>query len=130
MQRSVLVDSSVFIHRMRRRLDPFDELSQFDSRYDFYSCGVVKMEVCRGISIPRIYGEAKERFEVMFWVPTTDQVWGKALEIAWSLARQGVIMQLTDIVIAASALSVDAAVFTLDSDFHYVPDLQVINDLG
>jgi predicted nucleic acid-binding protein len=115
---------------MRRRLDPFNELSEFDSRYDFYSCGVVKMEVCRGITTPRLYREARERFEVMFWVPTTDQVWDKALEITWSLARQGVIMQLTDVVIAASALSVDAAVYTLDSDFHYVPDLQVINDLG
>lgn len=130
MQRSVLVDSSVFIHRMRRRLDPFDELSEFDSRYDFYSCGVVKMEVCRGITTPRLYREARERFEVMFWVPTTDHIWGKALEIAWNLARQGVTMQLTDLVIAASALSVDAAVFTLDSDFNYVSDLEIINDLG
>ena len=65
----------------------------------------------------------------MCWVPTTEKIWSEATELAWNLSARGITMQLTDLVIAASALSVDAVVLTLDTDFHQVPNLQVIDKL-
>jgi predicted nucleic acid-binding protein len=38
-------------------------------------------------------------------------------------------MQVTDLLIAVSALEANAAVLTLDSDFQLVPDLTVITEL-
>ncbi len=130
MEENVLVDSSFFINRLRKRLDPFQELAEADDRFEFFSCGVVRTEVCRGLKYPRWVDQAKENFAVMCWVPTTDKIWDRALDIAWNLGRDGITMQVTDLIIAASALSVDAVVLTLDSDFSFVPGLRVIHRLA
>ena len=90
---------------------------------------MVKLEVCRGIVTPRLLKQHQANFEVACWVPTTDKIWDDALALAWGLARKGITMQVTDMIIAVSALSVDAAVLTLDSDFNNVPGLRVISDL-
>jgi predicted nucleic acid-binding protein len=129
MERSVLVDSSFFIACYRRNADPFRLLNQSNFGYEFYSCGVVMMEVCRGIRAKRLYDAARRDFAVMCWVPTTEKIWSEATELARNLAARGVTMQLTDLVIAASALSADATVLTLDSDFRQVPELQVLDKL-
>lgn len=129
MEENVLADSSFFISRLRKGLDPFQELAAADDEYEFYSCGVVKLEVCRGIVTPRLFKQHQENFEVMCWIPTTDMIWDDTLALAWTLARKGITMQVTDMVIAMSALSVDAAVLTLDSDFDQVPGLRVIHEL-
>ncbi len=97
--------------------------------YEFYSCGVVMLEVCRGIRVKRLYEAARQDFAVMCWVPTTEKIWSDATDLARILAARGVTMQLTDLVIAVSALSADAAVLTLDADFRQVPELQVIDKL-
>lgn len=129
MEENVLVDSSFFISRFRRGLDPFQELAASDDDYEFYSCGVVKVEVCRGIVAPRLLKQHTTNFELACWVPTTDKIWDDALALAWNLARRGITMQVTDMVIAVCALSIDAAVLTLDSDFDNVPGLRVIREL-
>ncbi len=129
MERNVLVDSNFFISRLRKGLDPFQELAAEDDDYEFYSCGVVKTEVCRGMRGPKLFEKAKDNFAVMCWVPTTDHIWDLVGELAWSLGRQGITMQVTDMVIAISAMTVDAAVLTMDSDFHFVPRLRVIDQL-
>lgn len=87
------------------------------------------MEVCRGMRVPRLYDAARNDFPVMCWVPATDKIWSDATHLARDLAKHGITMQLTDLVIAVSALSADAAVLTLDSDFRQVPNLQVIDKL-
>lgn len=129
MEENVLVDSSFFISRIRRRLDPFTELAMSDARYEFYSCGVVMAEVGCGITIPKHYRTVREHFSVMCWVPTSDQIWDKVTNLLWTLARKGIVMKIPDATIAVSALEVDAAVLTFDSDFQFVPGLRVINSL-
>jgi predicted nucleic acid-binding protein len=129
MEEGVLVDSSYFIRHFRTGIDPFKVLEEADEIYEFFSCGVVKTEVCRGVRTPKLLERTRGLFEVMCWVPTTDQVWDRVLELAWNLGRRGITMQVTDMVIAVSALTVDAAVLTLDSDFDDVPGLRVIHSL-
>ncbi len=129
MEKNVLVDSSFFIRSFRQGGDPFRVLQQANLGYEFYSCGLVMLEVCRGMRVRRLYEAARNHFAVMCWVPTTEKIWSDATHLARDLATRGVTMQLTDLVIAASALSVDAAVLTLDSDFLQVPDLRVIDKL-
>ena len=129
MEENVLVDSSFFIRCMRTGLDPFEQLLAADDGYEFYSCGVVKTEVCRGITSPKLFERSKQFFDVMCWVPTTDQIWENVMELAWNLARKGITMQVTDMIIAVSAINADAAVLTLDIDFDNVPGLRVLHQL-
>jgi predicted nucleic acid-binding protein len=129
MEENVLVDSSFFINRLRQRKDPFLELAGADEKYEFYVCGVVQTEVCVGMLSERLYRQALRQFEIMCWVPTTSRVWERATEMAWGLARNGIVVKVPDLVIAVSALEADAAVLTYDSDFGFVPGLRVIDRL-
>ncbi len=129
MEENVLVDSSFFINRLRRKADPFRELAESDDKYEFFGCGVVLAEVCLGMNNERLYKAAIENFQRMCWVPTTSAVWERAAHIGWSLARNGIVMKVPDLTIAASAIEADAAVLTFDSDFGFVPGLRVIHEL-
>ena len=72
MEDNILVDSSWFIQRYREGVDPFKLLEQSNFDHEFYSCGVVMMEVCRGVRQPRLYRAVRQDFAVMCWVPTTN----------------------------------------------------------
>jgi predicted nucleic acid-binding protein len=88
------------------------------------------MEVSRGVRQKRLYQAIRQDFAVMCWVPTTHGIWERATDLAWQLAGLGFTMQLTDLVIAVSAMSVDAMVLTHDSDFRRIPGLRVIETLS
>jgi predicted nucleic acid-binding protein len=57
-------------------------------------------------------------------VPTDDRLWADAEDLAWRLDRHGTTLPLTDIVIAACALRIDATVLTFDHHFEVIPDLR------
>jgi predicted nucleic acid-binding protein len=129
MEKNVLVDSSFFIGCLRHRQDPFTVLAQADEGWEFYTCGIVVLEVCRGIKLESAMRKYREVFQVMPCVPITSHVWEMASDLGWKLDRKGNTMQATDLLIAASALTVDAAILTLDADFNRVPGLNVLNSI-
>jgi predicted nucleic acid-binding protein len=127
---NVLVDSSFYIERLRAGLDPFEELGAWADECDFFTCGVVVTEVLRGVKGQKAHDRMAGVFGCMLFVPTLNTVWERVERLAWQLDRKGLHMQVTDLVIAASALEADAAVLTFDSDFTRVPDLRVGQRLG
>lgn len=130
MANLVLPDSSYYITRAREGVDPFQELRAHANEWEFATCGLVLLEVCRGRRDPTVYQRFRERFAVMIFVPSTSQSWERATQLAWSLDRQGIIIPATDLIIAASALQVDADVLTYDAHFHQIPGLRVIDRLA
>jgi hypothetical protein len=129
MPGSALVDSSFFIDRLRRGLDPLEELAVWSDEWEFLTCGVVQIEVLRGLKHPRARQRMQESMDCMIYVPTVNSIWEKARDLAWTMDRTGKAMQVTDLLIATCALVSDAQVLTLDSDFARVPDLRVIDRL-
>jgi predicted nucleic acid-binding protein len=129
MANLVLPDSSYYITSARTKIDPFNELGARSDEYDFITCGMVVLEVTRGRSDPNILRRFQERFAVMIYLPTTNQIWERAAQLAWSLDRQGVILPGPDILIAAHALQADAAMLTYDAHFSSIPGLRVVDHL-
>ena len=126
----VLPDSSFYITSARTKIDPFRELGAHLAEYDIATCGMVVLEVLRGRSDPNILRHFRERFAVMIYIPTSNQIWERATQLAWALDQQGVILPAQDILIAAHALQADAAVLTHDAHFSSIPGLQTIDHLG
>jgi predicted nucleic acid-binding protein len=126
---NVLVDSSYFIDRLRRGIDPLVELSRFADRVDFVTCGVVQVEVLRGIKQERVHRRMAETLGSMIYVPTLNHVWERVSRYAWELDRKGKSMQVGDLVIAVCAEESGAAILTLDSDFLRFPGARVLRDL-
>jgi predicted nucleic acid-binding protein len=130
MARSVLVDSSFFINRLRAGGDPLQELTAFSGEFDYATCGVVTVEVLRGMKHKNAHRRMANYLQCMRYVPTLNHLWESVERLTWELDRTGKIMQLTDLIIAASALDIEATLLTLDSDFLRVPKLRVIQRLN
>jgi predicted nucleic acid-binding protein len=130
MSANVVVDSSFFISRLRRGVDPFAELSESAEEHDFYTCGVVMIEVLRSMKPEKARARLESLMGAMMYVPTLNHTWERAMMLAWQLDRKGRVMQVTDLIIASCALELEAAVLTLDSDFSAVPGLKVLSALS
>ncbi len=130
MAAAVLVDSNYYIRRLRTDGDPLLELERLAHHYDFMTCGMVVMEVCRGLQFEPQRRRYRSAFAVMNCILTTSRVWDLATDIALALDRQGMPIPPQDSLIAAHALHTDAAVLTFDRDFHRVPGLTVLDRLS
>jgi hypothetical protein len=130
MEQVVLPDSSIYIGALRAGRDPFREFAESPGEREFVTCGMVMLEVCRGIRDAHVLRRSRERFAVMLYQPTTNQIWERAAQLAWSLDRQGIVLPAQDIVIATCALHINAAVLTVDAHFRHVPGLRVIGSLA
>ncbi len=130
MEHRVLPDSNIYISALRAGVDPFAQFTEegFAER-EFVTCGMVVLEVTRGIRDPNMLRRIRERFAVMLYQPTNNQTWERAAQLGWSLDRRGVVLPAHDLIIAACALQVDAALLTADAHFQAIPGLRVIASL-
>ena len=129
MESLVLPDSNVYIGAMRAGEDPFAAFVRRHDEVEFATCGMVVLEVCRGVRDPNLLRKVRERFSVMIFQPTTNQIWERATHLAWSLDRQGIVLPAQDLIIAACALQIGATVLTADAHFRSIPGLTVIGSL-
>src|SRR5438876_688672 len=121
MERPVLVDSCVFITLLKTRRDPGEELMGRLDLTDLATCGMVRLEVIRGLATPRARQRMDAFFDVMQNVTTDNRLWEEACGIGWHVTRKGHNMPAQDIIIAACALRVGAAVLTFDGHFDSIP---------
>jgi predicted nucleic acid-binding protein len=69
--------------------------------------------------------ELSELFDLMAEVPTDVRMRGKVTDLARKLDRRGVVLPLTDLVIACCAFVVDTAAVTTDPHFSQISGLEV-----
>ena len=122
----VLVDSNVFIDLIRAKKNPVQILDSWKEKRQFLTCGMVRLEVERGITDHGVRSYMSGYFDVMRFVPTTNQIWAKAVQLAWSLDRKGCVLPGPDVLIAIHALAFKASVLTSDHHFDSIPGLTVL----
>lgn len=130
MESLILPDSNVYIDAVRRGVDPFQEFGRHLDTCEFATCGMIMLEVCRGLREPGILQRFRERFSVMIYVPTTNAIWERAQHLAWMMDRQGRTIPAQDHIIAACALQSGATVLTRDKHFQDIPGLEVLDHLA
>lgn len=123
---SILVDSNVYIGLLRRGLDPVDLLGQWAGAADLATCGMVRLEVERGLRVERVRRHLRAFFDVLVMIPTGNPAWARATELAWSLDRRGITLPSQDCLIAACAQAAGALVLTDDRHFDCIPGLDVL----
>ncbi len=126
MKPPVLVDSNVYIGLLRRGCDPVAVLGRWIRNGDLATCGMVRLEVERGLKVVALRQRLSAFFDVMCYIPTTNQTWEQSAELAWTLDRAGKILPAQDILIAATARTLGAVVLTDDTHFSEIPDLSVL----
>ena len=126
MESEVLIDSNVFINLMKYRGDPAPWLYRWAGTRNLAICGMVRVEVLRGVKSPKAYRRLNDFMDVMVNVPASNRLWNEAAVLAWKLDRKGLVIPGTDVIIAASAITIGAAVLTSDAHFKRIEGLRVI----
>lgn len=125
----VLADSSYYIQALRESRDPLRSLALAAATRDLVVCGVVRCEVARGIKRPEVLARFHAVWNVMVNVPTDNRLWDKVEATAWELDRAGVVLPLTDLVIACCAQRIGAVVLTYDQHFARIPGVRAVDRL-
>ena len=123
---SVLVDSNVYIGLLRRSVDPVKVLGDWIGEGDLATCGMVRLEVERGLKVEKMRRSLGHFFNVLINDPTSNKIWEQATTIAWTLDRCGAALPAQDILIAACAKELGAAVLTDDAHFERILGLPVL----
>lgn len=123
---SVLVDSNVFIGLLRRGRDPVEDLGAWAGSTDIATCGMVRLEVERGLRVERVRRHISAFFDVLIMIPTGNSTWAAAVDLAWKLDRRGITLPAQDCLIGACALAAGSAVLTDDRHFDHIPDLRIL----
>ena len=130
MKSLVLVDSNIYIGLLRRRRDPVAILGQWIGDGDLATCGMVRLEVERGLKVIALRQRLAAFFDVMCNGVTSNETWEQSAELAWTLDRSGKTLPAQDILIAVTARLLGAVVLTDDGHFSEIPDLPVLNPVG
>jgi predicted nucleic acid-binding protein len=130
MANLVLPDSNFYISAVRAGRDPFADFVAGIEEREFAVCGMVLLEVCRGLRDPTLLRRFQERFAVMIFLPSTSATWERATQLAWTLDRRGIVLPAPDLLIAACALQAGAAVLNADAHFRSIPGLRVLESLN
>ena len=129
MGSDVLIDSNVYIDLLRVRKDPVATLYQWGEAHgrDLAICGMIRVEVLRGLKLLKSYHSISALMDVMINMPSDNRMWTAATELAWSLDRKGIVIPGADAVIAASALRHGAAIMSSDAHFSRIEGLRLIS---
>lgn len=130
MAKLVLPDSNIYIDAVRAGIDPFQQFAGFLDDWEFATCGMIVLEVCRGLREPVRLQRFRERFAIMIFLPASNAIWERATQLGWSLDRQGRVIPAADLLIAATALQTDAVLLTRDAHFRHIPGLEVVDRLS
>lgn len=122
----VLVDSSYYIHLLRRGKDPLHALALTAAARDLAVCGVVRCEVARGLRERRVLKRFQAFWDVMISIPTDVRIWNSVEETLWQLDRKGLTLPLPDVIIGCCARQIGAAVLTTDAHFSHIPGVEVM----
>ena len=122
----IMVDTNVYIDLLRSKQDVVSVLYRWAGDRNLAVCGMIRLEVLRGLKSLKLRTKLSAFMDVMYHVSTTSSLWSEATDLAWKLDRQGITIPGPDLVIAASALRLGAAVMTSDGHFSKIDGLRVI----
>lgn len=129
MSRPVMVDSSWYIARARLGKDPLLDLALVAEDRDIAVCGMIVVEVGRGIRTPRFRQRYEEAWANMLYVAACQDRWHETLQLAWHLDRSGIVLPLQDLHIAACALHIGAVILTTDQHFQQIPGVVSVPEI-
>jgi len=115
---------------MRAQRDPLRALAVAAATRDLVICGIIRCEIGRALRQAKVRQKFHDFWDVMINVPTDARLWEQAEQTLWELDRKGIVLPLTDVVIACCAKRVGAVVLTFDKHFYEIPGLLVTDRLG
>ncbi len=126
MQTKIMVDSSIWIEYFRGKLGQTEELIEKGLNEGFVCVtGPIVAELLQGVKNEKEYNLLSHCIDAIPYVNCEYEDWMTSGKIAFELRGRGIIIPLSDIVIATVAMRIEAPVYTLDKHFGKIPDLKL-----
>lgn len=123
----LLPDTCVWIDFLRNReTDLTLQLEQALLHGEVYTCGVVLYELLQGIRNPGEDEQVRTAFDALTMLEITSATWVAAVRLSSGLRKQGIILPLSDMLIAAVAVEHNLTIITVDAHFQQIPGLSLV----
>jgi len=131
MNTGIIVDTCVWIEFFREPESEFTlHLKGLLRERKVIMVGMVMAEILQGVKAQKEANLVKQNLEKLPYLEITRDNWASAGEISASLRGTGITIPLSDLIIAAMALSRDHEIFTIDPHFNKVDGLRLHNVHG
>jgi predicted nucleic acid-binding protein len=119
-----LVDSSAWILALQTRpCEPVkDRVAELLREAKVVTVGIIRLELLAGTRSRNEYHRLRQRLGALDVIPSDEEAWDQASELAFDLRRGGLTVPCTDILIAACALRAGATVVHADRHFDLMAD--------
>ncbi|HJU04477.1 MAG TPA: PIN domain-containing protein [Nitrospiraceae bacterium] len=126
----VIIDTSVWISYLNRPGSA--EKRTIETLLDADAAilvGVVLAELLQGCRSQDEIAALRHLLVALPYLETIQSTWIKAGELSYVLRKKGMTLPISDLIIAALAFEHDCAVYSLDSHFTKIPDLQLYSSV-
>lgn len=124
MKSDVIADTSAWVQFFNR---PHSEgkriIDELLSKGSLYMVDIVLSEILQGTRTEREFRLLKEHLCDLPFLETDVSSWSLAGKISFDLRRKGIIIPITDCLIAALSLENDCQILTLDPHFSQIPQI-------
>ena len=126
MNTGIIVDTCVWIEFFRKpESDVTIHLKALLKEHKVTMVGMIMSEILQGIKARKEAGLVKESLKKLPYLEMTRDNWVAAGQMSADLRRKGIIIPLSDLIIATLAISGGSEIFTIDSHFKQVPGLKL-----
>jgi len=122
----ILVDTSAWIHMLRPNGDSGirARVERALQTGDACWCAMVRLELWNGAGGEREKKVLRDFERLLPELPTSDEVWSEAAELARRARADAITVPASDLLIAACARYHGASLETADSDFDFLASLR------
>lgn len=123
----VLADTSIWVEYFNRPKSEYAErLAEFLEIEVVYITGIILAELLQGAKTHAEFNLLKKNLKVLPLLKETDKTWEKVGKLSFDLQRKGIVIPLSDCLIAVLAQENNCQVFTLDNHFTHIPQLEMM----
>ena len=128
MNTGIIVDTCVWIEFFRKSESRLTlHLKGLLRERKVIMVGMVMAEILQGVKVPKEANLVKQSLKKLPYLEITRDIWVAAGKMSASLRSTGIIIPLSDLIIAGTALSGGHEIFTIDPHFEKVDGLRLHN---
>jgi len=121
----IIVDTSIWIEYFKSTLSNSEFIEKGLNEGFVYITGPIISELLQGVSTKKEYIMLSQSIGAVPFFDCQYNDWITAGNISFSLRKKGIIIPLTDVVIAAVAIRNNAKIYTLDQHFKKIPEVDL-----
>jgi len=128
MSNKIIVDTSIWIEYFKNNSDYVPFVEENLNLENIYIIGPIISELLHGVKNEKEYLMLSKSISAILYLDCIFEDWIKTGSILFNLKKRGKIIPLTDALIAAVAIRVNAAILTLDQHFKDIPEIKLLTN--